>query len=384
MRLGNALAPVDHFDQRLLPRKGNRDGDRIVLAVAHGVVEQIGQQQPDAQFVDDNLPVGLWRLHFETAGVFDILRGDRAHESAKAHGFGHQRGVFLIEALGLDQIGDHQVDFIDVPAQLRGVFALLDKLQPQFRPRQRRAQLVADREQQRPLGFEHRLQRVGHVVDALGEFAELVLAVAVDAEAKIAVADALGALLEQPHRGQQPVHHDVVQQQREGGESEAGIERQRGDAGAGNRPLIEVELVAAALHHDDVFAADAADFGVGAEAVVEFGLGDVDAVVGVGTPAHDRAADLYRPAQLFREPHRVGQIGRRADAFDIDDRIDVAGEKVGNRVDGVAAVARKAQRAGDDEEEQQQGGAEDQQQPQKQRAADRQYQIGHNCLPTKV
>ena len=164
--------------------------------MADGVVEQIGQQQPDAQPVDVEFPVRPGNRDFEAAGVFDILFGDRADELAELHGFRHEHRMFLIEPLGFDQVGDQQIDFIDVLAQFLGLFAAFEKLEPQLRLGEWRAQFMADGEQQLAFGLEHRLQRIGHVVDAFGEFAEFVLAVAVDPEAEVAVADALGALLE--------------------------------------------------------------------------------------------------------------------------------------------------------------------------------------------
>ena len=146
---------------------------RSADAVAQRVVDQVAQQQAHAHRVSRHGAERVVELQHQP-GIGELRRDELAHQRAQVHLLGLQRGVPAGQAFAFQQIGDQVAHLRQVAQQRVAVLALGHQLGIHACARERAAQLVADRQQQRTLRVEHALQAARHLVDALGQLAELV------------------------------------------------------------------------------------------------------------------------------------------------------------------------------------------------------------------
>ncbi len=94
------------------------------------------------------------------------------------------------------------------------VFAGARQFHGHAQPRQRRAQLVRDIEQQAALGGQQGFDAAGHAVEGAGQLAQFVAARGIDARGEIAAAEAFHGLLQRAHRAGEVQRQPVAQQHR--------------------------------------------------------------------------------------------------------------------------------------------------------------------------
>ncbi len=116
------------------------------------------------------------------------------------------------QPLAFQQVGDQVAHLRQIAQQRVAVLALGHQLGIHARARERAAQLVADRQQQRALRIEHALQAARHLVDALGQLAELVAPCGGDRLPEIARAETRDAGADRIERLQQLADVEVREQ----------------------------------------------------------------------------------------------------------------------------------------------------------------------------
>ena len=123
-----------------------------------------------------------------------------------------------VHALALQQVGDQPLHLPDVAEQIVLHLAVLEELQGHLGAGERRAQFVADGEQQLLLRLEHVLDVVRHAIDVGGQVAEIVAARGPDPVVQVALADARRALLDPLDGLDQPAHGEVAADEHDDGD----------------------------------------------------------------------------------------------------------------------------------------------------------------------
>ena len=237
--------------------------------------------------------------------------------------------MLIVQPLCFEQIRNEQVDLVNVLAELLLFITFRHEFQSQFGFGDRCPQFVAYGHQELALCFKHRLQRIGHVIDTLRQFTQFVLTVALNPIAEVAFFNPLCPFLEHPHRVQQSIDHEIIQEKYDGSESRSHINDKEVDVAFIQRALIEIEVIAASIHPNDVLVVNRANFGVGGEISVEVGCIDIETVVRIRAPPHDRVADIDSPIELLGKAHGITQVRRRANVF--DDGFHIPHVKIRNR-----------------------------------------------------
>ncbi|MNV02865.1 hypothetical protein D3C71_931050 [compost metagenome] len=246
------------------------------------------------------------------------LGHDLAHQRSQVDRLALQRGMRAREAFAFEQVADQVAHLVEV-AQQRLALGLAfgrggQQLGVEPGPRERRAQLVAQRQQQAALGIEHGLDVAGHGVDALREVAQVVVAADRNGLRELAAAEALRALADVDERTQQPAH------QRVGHHHEQQQHAQRGPARRARRELpqpgrpAEDDLVPVGRGaHEPALGGEHRLLAV---AVVEPAAARVHVVAGVRLPIHAGPGDADRDRQPVDQRLRAHRVGRRAEFGD--------------------------------------------------------------------
>ena len=137
---------------------------RRARAVAQRVVQQVAHQQLQARPVQPQHRQGLAKLQQHTA--VGKLRGHQVlHQRIQVGGGALQCGGAHGQALGLQQVTDQVAHQTQVAQQGIALGPIGQQLSVQAGTGERRAQLMADGQQQASLAVQHVLQATGHVVD---------------------------------------------------------------------------------------------------------------------------------------------------------------------------------------------------------------------------
>ncbi len=274
--------------------------------------------------------------------------------------------MLAAEPLRLDQIGDQQVNLVDVVAQIVLHGVVFHELQLQLGAGDRRAQFVADGQQQLPLGFQHGLQGVGHVVDAVGQLSQLVGAPAADPVVQLTGADALGPLAQQPHRLQQAPHQPVVEEQHDDRQRQPHVDHQVVVVAQRGHLAVEKVLVAAARHANHILIAHRHHLRFLGQGTHELGAADVQIVGFVRLPVDVGAADDDRQREVLGQLRGLAQVRGYADA--VDDLGDVVEVELRNGTHPLRApvLVKLTQGEGHNDKEEHDRGGEDQQQAKEQ------------------
>ena len=218
----NARTLVGHAESPtiVVGRDLDVDGAAVRRRVAERVGDQVLHDQRQTRFVDLHTQVGR-STHLDAPAVGgEVVVDDALDEFPRGNAADRQRHVPSVQPLRLEQRGDDLFHLRDVGAQAAHVRTVVGKLEREPDPRQRRAQLVADAEQQLSFCVEHALHVVRHAVDVGREVAELVVAGRADTVPEVAVPDPARALADRRDRQEQPAHGKVGQRhqhQREAG-----------------------------------------------------------------------------------------------------------------------------------------------------------------------
>ena len=252
-----------------------------------------------------------------------------------------KRGVAAGQALAFQQVGDQVAHLRQVAQQRgargRGVGVLGQQFGVEPSSRQRRAQLVADGQQQVALGVQHLVDVGGHAVHAVRQVAQLVGMGALphpDRRLELPGAKAAHALADVADRPQHAVHHAVGQrrqrQQRRQREPDEiflvvvgapGLQRELDPVAIGRLPADGV----------------ARPHGAGAR-LAFFGArpGRPVARPGAGHPVDRRPRNAHRQRQAFGQRLRPRDAGRRAQL--VHQAVGVVDEQ---RLGGAAPAGRQ-------------------------------------------
>ena len=92
------------------------------------------------------------------------------------------------------------------------------------------------------------------MVDTVGQCAEFILTVVVNAIAQVAASNSLRTTAQHTHRIKQPIDHEIVDEKHEAGKCEPNVENGEICGVLIERALIEIEIVTVAANYDHVFA----------------------------------------------------------------------------------------------------------------------------------
>jgi hypothetical protein len=215
------------------------------------------------------------------------------------------------EPFALEQVADQVAHLVEVAQQRLALGPALGRGRQQLgiepRARERRAQLVAQRQQQPALGIEHGLDVVGHGVDVLGEIADVVVAPHRNRPLEVAAAEALRAVADVDQRPQQPAHVGIAQHH------EQQQQAQRGPAGRARRDLpqprrpAEDHAVAVGRGPDEPLVVPHRFVVVAHPAAARAVL------AGVRVPVDGRPDDADGDRQAVDQRLRARHVGRRAE-----------------------------------------------------------------------
>ena len=345
----HARAVVAHLDQHVAVvghakvEFGRRGAGR---GVAQRVVEQVAQQQARAAGVEPKRCRQTGRHVHRHIGRGGAQGGHVADQRMRQRGqigrLALKRGVAAGQALAFQQVGDQVAHLRQVAQQRgargRGVGVLGQQFGVEPSSRQRRAQLVADGQQQVALGVQHLVDVGGHAVHAVRQVAQLVGMGALphpDRRLELPGAKAAHALADVADRPQHAVHHAVGQrrqrQQRRQREPDEiflvvvgapGLQRELDPVAIGRLPADGV----------------ARPHGAGARPAFFFGArpGRPVARPGAGHPVDRRPRNAHRQRQAFGQRLRPRDAGRRAQL--VHQAVGVVDEQ---RLGGAAPAGRQ-------------------------------------------
>jgi hypothetical protein len=217
------------------------------------------------------------------------------------------------QAFALQQVGDQVAHQRQVPQQCfarrGGLTALRQQFCMQACPRQRAAQFVTDRQQQRALGLQHAVDIGRHAVHVGGQLAQFVIARHGNRPAEITRAKPPRAGADVVQRAQQPPHIGIGQQRKQQQCA------QRGPADIA-RPLtpggkVQTEINAVAVCRAARQQARRAAFGRVVHPV--FAAPAPLELVWMAAPVDLRPADAHRDWQALGDRASPPGAGRRSD-----------------------------------------------------------------------
>ena len=282
-----------------------RGGGAAAPPLAQGVVDQVAQRQAQPHRVQ--LHGGQRRRQVESqrrAG--EVFADQFAHQGVDIDALALQRRVAGGQALAFQQVADQVAHRAQVAQQRVARRAGRHQLGIEPCARQRRAQLVAHRQQQAALGFEPVADLLRHGVDLAGQLAQLVSLPHRDRRRELPLADAQRAGADVVQRPEQPAHVDIGrgrgQQQRQ--------QREAADDARLPRPAAFTQA------EDDLVAIGGAPLQQPAAAVVVIVVRRCampGAALRVRIPLQRRPVDAHRQRQPLHQRLGAPQVGRRAD-----------------------------------------------------------------------
>ena len=291
-----------------------RGGGAAAPPLAQGVVDQVAQRQAQPHRVQ--LHGGQRRRQVELqrrAG--EVFADQFAYQRIDIDALSLQRSIAGGQAFAFQQVGDQVAHRAQVAQQRVALRARRHQLGIQPRARQRRAQLVAHRQQQAATRFEHGVQVARHGVDLRGQLAQFVLPPHGDGRVKAPLAKTQGTGADVVQRPEQVAHIGVGrgrQQQQRG-------QRHPADAARARCPA------ALAQAKDDAVAIGAAPLQQPARVVIVFRATMPAAALRVRIPLHRGAFDAHRQRQALHQRLGARRVGRRADLG--GQPVDVVGDQ---------------------------------------------------------